>query len=164
MRRRSEGSSPSSRERAMTARTSLARPSVCNAPERSSGQLMVPSATAPRRSSRIRTSSSAPDIRRGNSSPGSRAAVMAKRPNANEWKVATCGRSPPPSRDASRSRSSPAARRPKVIARTAEAGSGSDGSWSRAATASTIVVVLPVPGPARTSSGPERWSTTWDCS
>src|SRR5712672_1773209 len=60
-----------------------------------------------------------------------------------------------------RSRSSPAALRLKVRTRIR---SGAMPRFSiRSATAATIVVVLPVPGPASTSSGPPLWSTTCCC-
>ena len=67
-----------------------------------------------------------------------------------------------PTRAVTRSRSCSAALREKVSAST----------WSgraprrsiRSAMASTRVVVLPVPGPASTSSGPPGWSTTRCCS
>ena len=65
-----------------------------------------------------------------------------------------------PSRVVMRVRSSAAARRPKVSTSTC---SGSAPASIRATTASTTVVVLPVPGPASTSSGPPRWSTTRRC-
>src|SRR4051794_7928057 len=63
-----------------------------------------------------------------------------------------------PSRAVTRSRSCSAALREKVSASTWE-GSTSRRSM-RSAIASTRVVVLPVPGPARTSRGPPLWSTT----
>ena len=60
-----------------------------------------------------------------------------------------------------RSRSSAAALRLKVRTRIR---SGEMPRRSiRSATAATIVVVLPVPGPASTSSGPPAWSTTCCC-
>ena len=59
-----------------------------------------------------------------------------------------------------RVRSSAAALRLKVRTRIC---SGSTPASIRAATASTIVVVFPVPGPASTSSGPPGWSTTACC-
>jgi hypothetical protein len=59
-----------------------------------------------------------------------------------------------------RVRSSAAALRLNVRTRIC---SGSTPASIRAATASTIVVVLPVPGPASTSSGPAGWSTTACC-
>ena len=62
-----------------------------------------------------------------------------------------------PTRAVIRVRSSAAALRLKVRTRIC---SGSTPASMRAATASTIVVVLPVPGPASTSSGPDGWSTT----
>ena len=65
-----------------------------------------------------------------------------------------------PSRAVMRARSSAAARRPKVSTSTC---SGSAPAAIRATTASTSVVVLPVPGPASTSSGPPGWSTTSCC-
>ncbi len=65
-----------------------------------------------------------------------------------------------PTRAAIRSRSSMAALRLKVRTRMR---AGSPPRAIRAATDSTSVVVLPVPGPARTSSGPERCSTTARC-
>ena len=58
-----------------------------------------------------------------------------------------------PSRAVTRSRSCSAALREKVSARIA---SGGTPSSMRSTTASTSVVVLPVPGPASTSSGPSR--------
>src|SRR5688500_16916409 len=67
-------------------------------------------------------------------------------------------------RAVTRSRSCSAALREKVSARIE---SGATPSRSiRAAIASTSVVVLPVPGPARTSNGPSVWSTTccWNSS
>src|SRR5580693_748379 len=60
-----------------------------------------------------------------------------------------------------RSRSSAAALRLKVSTRIR---SGAMPRRSiRSATAATIVVVFPVPGPASTSSGPPSWSTTCCC-
>src|SRR5689334_8061169 len=60
-----------------------------------------------------------------------------------------------------RSRSSAAALRLNVRARIR---SGAMPRFSiRSATVATIVVVLPVPGPASTSSGPPAWSTTCCC-
>lgn len=67
------------------------------------------------------------------------------------------GASGPVSRAASRSRSSTAALRLKVRTRIR---SESPPERTRRTTDSTSVVVLPVPGPASTSSGPCRWSTT----
>ena len=65
-----------------------------------------------------------------------------------------------PSRAVTRSRSCSAALRLKVSAST---DSGGTPRFSmRSTIASTSVVVLPVPGPASTSSGPPAWSTT-DC-
>jgi hypothetical protein len=57
-----------------------------------------------------------------------------------------------------RSRSSSAALRLKVSTST-RAGS-MPRSLIRCTTASTMAVVLPVPGPASTSSGPRAWLTT----
>lgn len=65
-----------------------------------------------------------------------------------------------PMRSAMRSRSSTAALRLNVSTRMR---SGSPPRAILAATDSTSVVVLPVPGPARTSSGPPVWSTTERC-
>ncbi len=62
-----------------------------------------------------------------------------------------------PRRAVMRDRSSAAARRPNVSTSTC---SGSAPAATRATTASTSVVVLPVPGPASTSSGPPGWATT----
>ncbi len=62
-----------------------------------------------------------------------------------------------PTRAVIRVRSSAAAFRLKVRTRIC---SGSPPASMRWATASTMVVVLPVPGPASTSSGPPGWSTT----
>ena len=73
---------------------------------------------------------------------------------------ATGSRMVRPTRAVIRVRSSAAAFRLKV--RTSRR-SGSAPASIRVATASTIVVVFPVPGPARTSSGPPRWSTTACC-
>ncbi len=56
-------------------------------------------------------------------------------------------------RAAIRSRTSPAARRPKVSTRTSSADCP---AVKRPTTDSTIVVVLPVPGLASTRSGPSR--------
>jgi len=64
------------------------------------------------------------------------------------------------SRADNRSRRSSAAFRLKVRTRMR---SGGVPARTRAVTASTKVVVLPVPGPARTSSGPCRCSTTARC-
>ena len=57
-------------------------------------------------------------------------------------------------------RSLPAARRPNVSTSTR---SGSAPSATRAATASTRTVVLPVPGPPTTSNGPPVCATTAAC-
>jgi len=65
-----------------------------------------------------------------------------------------------PTRVAIRSRSSSAALRLKVRTRTS---SGAQPSATRATTASTSVVVFPVPGPASTSNGPSACSTTACC-
>ena len=69
-----------------------------------------------------------------------------------------------PSRAVTRSRSCSAALRLKVSAST-DSGSAPRRS-TRSTIASTRVVVLPVPGPASTSSGPPAWSTTrrWSAS
>ena len=63
-----------------------------------------------------------------------------------------------PSLAVTRSRSCSAALRLKVSAST-DSGEAPRCSM-RSTIASTRVVVLPVPGPARTSSGPPGWSTT----
>ena len=63
-----------------------------------------------------------------------------------------------PSRAAIRVRRSAAARREKVS--TKMLSGAAPRASIRATTDSTSVVVLPVPGPASTSSGPPGWSTT----
>ncbi len=65
-----------------------------------------------------------------------------------------------PTRAVTRARSCSAALRENVRASTS---SGRAPLSIRRAMASTSVVVLPVPGPARTSSGPASWSTTRRC-
>ncbi len=65
-----------------------------------------------------------------------------------------------PSRAVTRSRISPAARRLKVNISMFSTGTPRS---TRSTTASTSVVVLPVPGPANTSNGPPRCSTTARC-
>ncbi len=74
--------------------------------------------------------------------------------------MVACGARAAPTRAAIRSRSSTAALRLKV---STSIRAGSPPRAIRAATDSTSVVVFPVPGPARTSSGPERCPTTARC-
>ncbi len=106
-------------------------------------------------------SCSGPVSRRGDGSPRS-AAARRSRANAYAWKVRTKGSwtirpGSPAIRASMRSRSAWAPRRPNVRIRIR---SGSTPAAIRAATASTSIVVLPVPGPPTTSSGPSTWSAT----
>ena len=71
---------------------------------------------------------------------------------AREWNVATVGAATPWSRAVILERSSAAADLPKVRTST-DSGESGCSPVRRATTASTMVVVFPVPGPARTSSG-----------
>jgi len=129
-------------------------------------------------SSRMSASCSAPVSSRGAGSPRWAAAIRS-RPNAYAGNVRTTGSvialvrpgaAPPapadppawaPMRASIRLRSAAEALRPNVSTRM---WLGSVPSATRAATASTRVVVLPVPGPPTTRSGPSRWATTARCS
>ena len=115
-------------------------------------------------SSRMIRSCSGPVSSRGDGSPRS-AAARRSNPKAYAGKVRTSGSRSTrwPSwaiRASMRWRSAVAPRRPKVSTRIR---SGSTPSATRAATASTSVLVLPVPGPPSTSIGPSVCPTTSAC-
>ncbi|PSK64462.1 hypothetical protein B0E53_03576 [Micromonospora sp. MH33] len=163
----STGPTPRSAARISRSRSCWAKARVRSAGSRSSGHPTGSSAgSSPTTSSssRMIRSCSGPVSSRGEGSPRS-AAARRSSPKAYAGKVRTSGsrttRWPSPAIRASiRWRSSVAPRRPKVSTRTC---SGSTPSATRAATASTRVRVLPVPGPPTTSMGPSVCATTSAC-
>ncbi len=163
----STGPTPRSAARISRSRSCWANARVRSAGRRSSGQ---PTGSSPgsspttSSSSRMIRSCSGPVSSRGEGSPRS-AAARRSNPKAYAGNVRTSGsritRCPSPAMRASiRWRSSVAPRRPKVSTRMR---SGSTPSATRAATASTSVDVLPVPGPPTTSIGPSVCATTSAC-
>ncbi|RAN96046.1 DNA-directed RNA polymerase [Micromonospora saelicesensis] len=166
-RARSIGPTPRSAARMSRSRSWPANARVRRAGRRSVGQptgSSSGSSPTTSSSSRMIRSCSGPVSSRGDGSPRS-AAARRSNPKAYAGKVRTSGSRSTrwPScaiRASMRCRSAVAPRRPKVSTRIR---SGSTPSATRAATASTSVLVLPVPGPPSTSIGPSVCPTTSAC-
>ncbi len=166
-RARSTGPTPRSAARISRSRSWPANARVRRAGRRSVGQptgSSSGSSPTTSSSSRMIRSCSGPVSSRGDGSPRS-AAARRSNPKAYAGKVRTSGSRSTrwPScaiRASMRCRSAVAPRRPKVSTRIR---SGSTPSATRAATASTSVLVLPVPGPPSTSIGPSVCPTTSAC-